>query len=77
MYGLVRLTWQNAGSQSWVFTAYDFECQNVLTICNFSIQEGNVPLHWAAFSGSAEVCKLLLSNHVNINTVNEHLETSL
>ena len=29
--------------------------------------EGGTPLHWAALEGHAEICKILLDNHVEKN----------
>lgn len=41
------------------------------------VQELNVPLHWAALSGNPEVCKLLLNERTDINSINIHKETPL
>lgn len=39
--------------------------------------EQNVALHWAAFSGSADIAELLLNNKSDVNAVNAHGDSPL
>lgn len=43
----------------------------------FLIQEGNIGLHWSAFSGSVEISYLYLDYGCDINSVNELGDTPL
>uniref|UniRef100_T1IV76 Histone-lysine N-methyltransferase n=1 Tax=Strigamia maritima TaxID=126957 RepID=T1IV76_STRMM len=44
---------------------------------NVRDNEQNIALHWAAFSGSSEICELFLNRECDLSSVNEHGDTPL
>ncbi|XP_075935606.1 histone-lysine N-methyltransferase EHMT1 isoform X3 [Anarhichas minor] len=46
-------------------------------LCRFVVQEENICLHWAAFSGSVEIAELLLNARCDLQAVNIHGDSPL
>ncbi|XP_069370216.1 histone-lysine N-methyltransferase EHMT1 isoform X3 [Paralichthys olivaceus] len=51
--------------------------QLLVYIISSSVQEENICLHWAAFSGSVEIAELLLNAHCDLQAVNIHGDSPL
>lgn len=49
----------------------------LLTPSSSSIQEENICLHWASFTGSAEIAEVLLNAQCDLHAVNFHGDTPL
>ena len=70
-----------------IYLTFFFDCFNNLSLLRFLIDNkadvnhkddlGWTPLHWSAFQGQTDTCKLLIANHADVTIENKAHQTAL